>query len=66
MPNIGDLKTKVVNGDILEFDIPAMVVECCCCGLTHVFVLRHIEGRPVLQVFESPYETDDARKKGEV
>ena len=52
---------KVLEGEPLEFDKPAMLLECCGCGLNHLVVLVERDGMPMLKYYRDDYETEKAR-----
>ena len=51
---------KVRNGDLLAFDKPAMLIECCKCGMNHLVVLCEREGIPYLKFYVDEYETEQS------
>jgi len=53
---------QIFNSDLIDFNLPALLLECCDCCLTHLFVLRMVDNVPQLQVYRDENATDEARR----
>jgi len=61
-----EFNIKVIDvhqGMPLNFDIPAMRIECCKCGFTHIVTLEEINGEPMLHFYVDDEATKLANKR---
>ena len=53
---------KVIEGEPLYFDLPALKLVCCGCGLTHLIVLDERDGVPKLCCYRDDYKTKEEQE----
>ena len=51
----------VLEGGILNFPHRAIMVACCTCGLSHMFVFMADDGEPCLKVYRDDEATEAVR-----
>ena len=51
----------VLEGGILNFPHKAIMVACCFCGLTHMFIIMEDDGEPCLKVYRDDEATEAVR-----
>ena len=51
----------VLEGGMLNFPHKAIMVACCSCGLSHMFVFMTDNGEPCLKVYRDDEATEAVR-----
>jgi acyl-[acyl carrier protein]--UDP-N-acetylglucosamine O-acyltransferase len=59
---MSDKPTDVFDGETIELKHRGILLSCCSCGLTHMFVVLMIDGEPNLKAYRDEETTAEIRE----